>query len=154
LIARHRPVGTAVLPKILSICLTAVVACAAPSGPAVVIDTPSGSARFRVEVVDTDATRERGLMGRTSLDDDAGMFFVWDSDTSSRFWMKDTLIPLTVAFITEAGEIVRTLDMEPCRADPCTSYDPLVTYRMALEVKQGALERRGVRVGDRARLVR
>jgi hypothetical protein len=93
-------------------------------------------------------------MGRTSLGDDAGMVLIWGTDTSSPFWMRDTPIPLTVAFIAEGGEILRMLDMEPCPGDPCTIYDPRVTYRMALEVKQGALERRGVRVGDRARLVR
>jgi hypothetical protein len=126
----------------------------APPPPYVAIDTSAGTRIVRVEIADTDPARERGLMGRASLDDDAGMIFIWAADTSSPFWMKDTLIPLTVAFIADGGEIVRTLDMNPCRADPCAIHDPRVTYRMALEVKQGALERRGVRVGDRARLVR
>jgi uncharacterized membrane protein (UPF0127 family) len=68
--------------------------------------------------------------------------------------MKDTPLRLTVAFISAEGEILKTLDMEPCTADPCPIYDPRVTYRMALEVRQGALERLGARVGDRVRLVR
>jgi hypothetical protein len=152
--AAWSPVGTAVASAILILLLVPILSCVSPSGPAVLIDTSSGTARFRVEIADTDVLRERGLMGRSALDDDAGMVFIWAADTSGPFWMKDTLVPLTVAFISEGGEILRTLDMEPCRTDPCTIYDPRVTYRMALEVKQGELERRGVRAGDRARLVR
>jgi len=110
--------------------------------------------RFRVEIADTEPVRERGLMGRTSLDDDAGMVFVWTEDTSSPFWMKDTPLRLSIAFIAADGEVLRTFDMEPCQGDPCPVYDPHLSYRTALEVRQGALERRGVRVGDRARLVR
>jgi hypothetical protein len=120
----------------------------------VVFDTPSGGARVRVEIADTDPLRERGLMGRTSLDDDAGMLFQWTDDTSVAFWMKDTLIPLSIAFLSADGRVLSLLDMEPCRADPCPVYDPHVSYRMALEAKQGAFTRWGVRVGDRARLVR
>lgn len=131
----------------------ALAACA-PSGPAVAFDTGHGPVRVRVEVADTPATRERGLMGRTSLDDDAGMLFVWDGDAASAFWMKDTLIPLSVAFIDADGTVLRILDMEPCRADPCPLYDPQVRYRMALEMRQGAFSRWGVRPGDRARLAR
>ncbi len=114
----------------------------------------SGIVRFRVEIADTDALRERGLMGRTALEDDAGMLFVWSDDTSSAFWMKDTPLRLSIAFIGADGAVLRTFDMEPCQADPCPVYDPHVSYRMALEVRQGALERRGMRVGDRARLIR
>ncbi len=133
----------------------ALGACAGPwAGPAVVIDTASGSALIRVEIADTEALREKGLMGRTALADDAGMLFVWSDDTASSFWMKDTLIPLSVAFIAPDGRVLGLLDLEPCRADPCPVYDPHATYRMALEVTQGGFARLGVRVGDRARLVR
>ena len=139
-------------PKV-ALALLAVGACAA-TGPAVVFDTATGSARVRVEIADTDPLRERGLMGRTSLADDAGMLFQWPEDTTSSFWMKDTLIPLSIAFVSVDGRVLALLDMEPCRADPCPTYDPHVSYRMALEAKQGAFVRWGVRVGDRARLVR
>lgn len=125
-----------------------------PRPPYVAIDTAQAARFVRVEIADTQPLRERGLMGRTSLDEDAGMLFVWPEDTTSSFWMKDTPLPLTIAFISAEGEIVRIFDMDPCAGDPCPTYDPRIVYRMALEVRQGALERRAIRVGDPVRLVR
>ncbi len=125
-----------------------------PAPPFVAIEAAEATRFVRVEIAETDAARERGLMGRTSIDEDAGMLFVWPDDTSSAFWMKDTLIRLTVAFVSADGRIVRMFDMEPCTADPCPLYDPREMYRMALEVRQGALDHKGVRVGDRIRVVR
>lgn len=93
-------------------------------------------------------------MGRARLDDDAGMAFLWPEDTDSAFHMRETLIPLTVAFFAADGRILTTLDMVPCTTDPCVAYQPGLRYRGALEVKAGALERAGVRVGDRLRIVR
>jgi uncharacterized membrane protein (UPF0127 family) len=66
--------------------------------------------------------------------------------------MKNTLIPLSIAFYDVDGTILRILDMEPCRSDPCRVYDPGVRYAGALEVNQGAFERWGVREGDRLEL--
>jgi uncharacterized protein len=67
--------------------------------------------------------------------------------------MKDTLIPLSIAFYGADGRIVRILDMEPCRRDPCPVYDPHATYRGALEVNQGEFRRWGVEVGDTLRVI-
>ncbi|MGH2378995.1 MAG: DUF192 domain-containing protein [Candidatus Limnocylindria bacterium] len=138
---------------------TALAACApaapaAAPGPRVEFATEGGVVAVRVEVVDTPETRQRGLMGRTSLDDDAGMLFVWPEDARSSFYMKDTLIPLSIAFIAADGTVLRILDMEPCPADPCPSYDPQTSYRTALEVGQGAFTRWGVQEGDTARVIR
>ena len=63
--------------------------------------------------------------------------------------MKNTLIPLSIAFYDRRGRIVRILDMTPCRADPCPVYDPRATYRYALEVNRGAFKRWKVHMGDR-----
>lgn len=82
------------------------------------------------------------------------MAFLWTEDTTTGFHMKDTLIPLTVAFFDVDGRILRILEMVPCRADPCPAYDPGVRYRGALEVNAGALERKGARPGDRVRIER
>lgn len=139
---------------IIARALAAALVVCAPRGPALTFDTAHGPVRVNVEIVDTPEARERGLMGRTSLDDDAGMLFVWDADASSAFWMKDTLIPLSVAFIAADGTVLRILDMDPCRADPCPVYDPRTSYRMALEAKQGAFAKWSVAPGDHARLVR
>ena len=132
-----------------------VAACASePAPPRAVIETASGRVIFRAEIADSDQLRGRGLMGRERLAEDAGMAFLWDDDTGTAFHMKDTLIPLTVAFFDAEGRILRLLDMVPCAADPCPAYDPGVRYRGALEVNAGALERKGVRTGDRVRIER
>jgi uncharacterized membrane protein (UPF0127 family) len=135
----------------------ALVACGPPGpppAPYLAIETADATRFVRVEIAETEGQRERGLMGRTTLEEDAGMIFIWLEDISSGFWMKDTTLRLSIAFISARGEIVRTFDMEPCTADPCPVYDPHTQYRMALEVRQGALDRLGARVGDRVRLVR
>ncbi|MEA2452337.1 MAG: uncharacterized protein QOG04_1047 [Actinomycetota bacterium] len=116
------------------------------------IDTEEGSVLVRIEVADTPELQELGLMNRTSLDDDAGMLFLFFEDTTVGFWMKNTLIPLSVAFFNRDGEILSILDMEPCEADPCPSYDPGVTYRGALEVNKGAFDDWGATVGDTVRV--
>jgi hypothetical protein len=107
-----------------------------------------------VEVADDDGERQVGLMNRESLPADAGMIFLFEADSSGGFWMKNTLIPLSIAFVDSGGTILRILDMEPCEADPCEVYDPGVFYRSALEVNKGAFDRLGVEEGDRLRLER
>lgn len=109
---------------------------------------------FRVEIADTDPVRARGLMGRERLAEDAGMAFLWTEDTATGFHMRETFIPLTVAFFDAEGRILRLLEMTPCSADPCPAYEPGLRYRGALEVNAGALARKGVRVGDRLRIER
>ena len=88
-------------------------------------------------------------MFREALPADSGMVFVYPSDHTGGYWMKNTLIPLSIAFYDASGRIVRILDMKPCRADPCRVYDPGVAYRGALEVNQGAFRRWSVEEGDR-----
>ncbi|HEX5470009.1 MAG TPA: DUF192 domain-containing protein [Gaiellaceae bacterium] len=107
---------------------------------------------MRVEVADTEAERERGLMGRSSLAADSGMLFVFGEEHRGAFWMKDTLIPLSIAFYGEDGRILRILDMVPCKEEPCPLYDPEVAYEGALEVNAGAFERWGVSEGDGLRI--
>jgi uncharacterized membrane protein (UPF0127 family) len=96
---------------------------------------------WQVAVADTPQLRAQGLMGVTDLGDVDGMLFVWDSDTPSWFWMKDTLIPLDIAFFRADGSPVAVLSMVPCEADPCPSYGPAGgrAYRYALEAPAGQL---------------
>lgn len=127
-----------------------------PLGPEAVatITTSAGeTVRVDVEIADDDAERVRGLMFRESLPDDAGMIFLFDRPQTRGFWMKNTLIPLSIAYFDGAGEIVRILDMQPCRADPCDVYEPGVAYRGALEVNLGAFRRWGVQAGDQIELI-
>lgn len=97
-----------------------------------------------VYLADTPALRREGLMGWERLPEGTGMLFVFDEEREGGFWMKDTLLPLTIAFAAADGGLVAILEMEPCEAEPCPTYDPGVAYRYALEVEQGALETRGV----------
>lgn len=124
------------------------------SSPRAVIETDAGDVVVQVEIADSSAERAKGLMGRQQLPEDAGMVFLFPADSSTAFWMKDTLIPLSIAFYRADGTIVRILDMEPCRRDPCRVYDPQATYRGALEVNRGAFRRWGVVAGDRVRVER
>jgi uncharacterized membrane protein (UPF0127 family) len=113
-----------------------------------VIRADSGSVTLEVEVADEASERETGLMGRRSLPEEGGMAFLWPGPVRATFWMKDTLIPLSIAFWGENGDIVSILDMDPCRADPCPTYDPGVAFVGALEVNQGFFDTHGVAVGD------
>jgi uncharacterized protein len=119
-----------------------------PHGTAV-ITTAHQRISVQVEIADTEQARERGLMFRRRLAPRAGMVFVFPRDVRGAFWMKNTLIPLSIAFYDRRGRIVRILDMAPCRADPCPVYEPKATYRYALEVNRGAFRRWNVHVGDR-----
>ena len=120
----------------------------------VVIETDTRAVRVPVEVAENDEQRQFGLMFRQALPPNAGMVFVFEGDTTGGFWMKNTLIPLSIAFFGGRGQILAILDMEPCRSNPCPLYDPGVAYRGALEVNKGAFERWGVEKGDRIRLER
>ena len=104
---------------------------------------------LNVELADTGPRRTRGLMSREALDPDAGMLFLFTQTTQGGFWMKDTLIPLSIAFIDDAGAIVDILDMEPLTT---TIHTPSAPYRWALEVNQGWFTENGVTIGDAVRL--
>ena len=142
--------------------LLLATACSSPANPSprakssptplqhspALIETDNGSVLFNVELAVTDRERSRGLMGRKSLGADDGMAFLFFQPTRQGFWMKNTLIPLTVAFFDDKGRILKILDMPPCDASPCPIYRPGVTYDGALEVNRGALQSNGVDVGD------
>jgi hypothetical protein len=101
-----------------------------------------------LEVARTPEAWARGLMGRASLPEDGGMVFLFDGQTRAAFWMKDTLIPLSILFWQGNGGIIDILDMSPCRADPCPVYQASAPYVGAIEMNRGAFERLGVEVGD------
>ena len=119
-----------------------------PERAAAIIDTGEDVVLVNVDVADTAEERRVGLMNRESLDEDEGMLFVLFEPSTGGFWMKNTSIPLSVAFFDQAGKILSILDMDPCEADPCPTYDPGVPFWGALEVNQGAFEKWGVRKGD------
>jgi uncharacterized membrane protein (UPF0127 family) len=85
-----------------------------------------GPHALKVEVVRTDEDRARGLMHRPKLDRDAGMLFIFDEPAYHSMWMKNTLIPLSVAFVDAQGAILNILDMEPQTLDSHLSAGPSV----------------------------
>jgi uncharacterized protein len=107
---------------------------------------------FRPELANTPAQRSRGLMHRTRAPKD-GMLFVFPEATSGGFWMKNTLVPLTIVFFDSAGMRVRKLSMTPCRTASCPIYDPGRDYRFALELRASDT-RRARTIGPRSALAR
>jgi len=109
-------------------------------------------APLRPELARTPAQREVGLMHRQQAPKD-GMLFVFPAVASEGFWMRNTLVPLTVVFFDSTGRRVRKLSMTPCAADPCPVYYPHRRYRFALELP-AADTRRGRTLGPLAALRR
>jgi uncharacterized membrane protein (UPF0127 family) len=109
---------------------------------------------LHVEIAETEAARQRGLMDRTSLARDSGMAFLFGSPVQVGFYMKDTLIPLSIAFWDQNLRIVTILDMRPCRADPCPDYFAQRPFVGAVEANQGFFAEHGVEVGEKVELER
>jgi uncharacterized protein len=125
-----------------------------PDLPAVIIDASGGrKVEVRVEIAEGTFEQMRGLMYRTALGRDRGMLFVYEVEQYLSFWMKNTRIPLSIAFIDSKGRITDILDMKPLDDRPphYVSSEPVM---YALEVNQGFFDDRGVRVGDHAELPR
>lgn len=106
-----------------------------------------------VLVADTADQRARGLMEVTDLGGYDGMLFRFEAESASGFWMKDTVLPLSIAYLDADGAVVSTADMDPCPdGAACPSYPAEAPYRMALEVAQGDLDELGLVEGSSSRL--
>lgn len=108
--------------------------------------------KLTVQVADTLKKREKGLMFVEQLHENEGMLFVYSGKTYGGFWMKNTLIPLSIAFLDSDGKILRILDMVPCKKDDCPIYDPELFYRYALEVNLGWFVKNQIKEGDFVKL--
>lgn len=104
---------------------------------------------IRLELARTDAEKTTGLMNIKKLDPDTGMIFIWTDATHDSFWMENTYIPLTIAFLNGVGTIQEMMDMQPLTTNLHTPKDP---YLYAIEVNQGFLVKNGIGVEDRVRL--
>ena len=113
------------------------------------IDRSASSVVIDIELADTHARRTRGLMFRERLPADAGMLFLFPADETKGFWMRNTRVPLSIAFIGAGGRIQEIRDMQPLDE---TSVRPAHAYRWALEVNQGWFARNDVEVGNHVRL--
>ena len=111
-------------------------------------------ASLTVRIADSAEEQRQGLMGVESLGEDRGMAFVYDDPTTGSFWMKDTLIPLSIAFV-DGDRIVAIEEMTPCETDPCPTWDSGgAAYTLAIEANAGWFTAHGIAVGDRATLER
>lgn len=118
--------------------------------PSATVVTPAGDTiLLRLTVASTEPQRETGLMYVRRLDPDSGMIFVWPTLTLESFWMENTYIPLTVAFLSPDGTIQQLLDMQPLTA---ILHTPALPYQYAIEVNQGFFAAHGIRTGDRLTL--
>lgn len=116
-----------------------------PAADLTIVNLLGESVVVPVEVADAPDERQMGLMGRTALPADAGMLFVFEAEQPLSFWMKDTLIPLSIAFIDAQGQILDIQDMQPLDE---TSHVSAAPAQYALEVNQGFFAERGIQVGD------
>ena len=107
-----------------------------------------GNTRITAEVASKPADRRKGLMHRESLPEDHGMLFIFPREEIRSFWMKNTPLPLSIAFADAGGRIVRIADLTPHSLRAVSSGRPA---KLALEMNQGWFERRGVFVGDAIR---
>jgi uncharacterized protein len=103
----------------------------------------------RLEAAADPAARARGLMGRGKVPTGTGMVFLYPQDVTEAYWMKDTLVPLSIAFVAADGRVVSVAEMTPCVADPCPSWAPAGPYRYAVELAAGAFRAAGVGKGDK-----
>jgi hypothetical protein len=127
-----------------------LAAACARGAPIALIHTAAGVVEVALEVVDTPAARERGLMYRSSLADGHGMLFVFPEEADHHFWMKNTLIPLDLLFIGPDRRVVGLVrEAEPLSTVPRGVGRP---SRWVLEVPGGFAARRGIAVGDRVEL--
>ena len=136
-----------VIAAALATCLTAAAGVAEPA-----VRLKLDGVAFSPELAMTSAERSVGLMHRRRAPAD-GMLFVFPQDSTGGFWMKNTLVPLTIAFFDRDGKRVRKLSMTPCTTDSCRVYSPGRRYRFALELR--ATDRRpALRLGPLAEIRR
>ncbi len=125
-----------------------VLACAAASGCSSssmrVVRCTLGDAQLKVELAQTEGQRQRGLMYRSKLGKNRGMIFIYDDEQVRSFWMKNTNIPLSVAFLDDGKKIVHIADMQPRTQDSHSSLHPC---QYVLEVNKGWFDDNGVEVG-------
>lgn len=106
----------------------------------------AGLYNIQAEVAQTPDERATGLMFRKTMGANSGMLFVFEQPATQCFWMKNTLLPLSIAFIADDGSIVNFADMKPQVLDSHCSAKPV---RFALEMNQGWFAKRGIKAGTK-----
>lgn len=110
------------------------------------IKLQAGMYQIDAQVAQTPEQRSTGLMFRSDMPAHEGMLFVFEQPATQCFWMKNTLIPLTAAFVSDNGTIVNLADMKPQTTDSHCSAQPV---RFVLEMNQGWFAKRGLKAGSK-----
>lgn len=138
--------------RVLALLLAAACGpAAAQQGPQPRLPTvplTAGMHVIQAEVAATPTQQMIGMMGRRSMGTNEGMLFVYEQPDRLCFWMRNTLIPLSIAFVADDGRIVHLADMKPLDETSHCSTEPV---RFALEMNQGWFAKRGMKKGDRLR---
>jgi uncharacterized membrane protein (UPF0127 family) len=108
----------------------------------------AGMHQIEVQLAVTPAQRQTGLMFRKEMPQGEGMLFIFEEPTRQCFWMKNTLLPLTAAFVADDGTIVNLADMKPQTTDSHCSDKPV---RYVLEMNVGWFAKKGIKAGSRLR---
>jgi uncharacterized membrane protein (UPF0127 family) len=133
--------------KTLLLCLAFVATAQAQGEAQPKLDSVTLSAgmhNIRAEVARTPLQRQMGLMFRQTMAAHEGMLFAFDAPSKQCFWMKNTPLPLSIAFVADDGRIVNIADMQPQTVESHCSAEPV---RFALEVNQGWFAKRGIQPG-------
>ncbi|MBU5689641.1 MAG: DUF192 domain-containing protein [Candidatus Aenigmatarchaeota archaeon] len=105
--------------------------------------------KLNLEVADTFEEMSRGLMFRQKLGESEGMIFVFDKEKMTSFWMKNTLIPLDMIFVSENGTINEIkVDVQPCYQDPCETYPSKYPSKFVIELNANYTVKKNINVGD------
>ena len=135
--------GAALIAQLMT---TAAVAQEKPQMDLRRVTLSAGIHQIDAQVAATDDQRQIGLMHRADMPYGEGMLFVFDMPSKQCFWMKNTLLPLTAAFVADDGTIVNFEDMKPKSTVPHCSAKPV---RFVLEMNQGWFAKKGIKVGAR-----
>ncbi len=134
-----------------ALALAAALPAAAQGGPQPRLPTvplTAGMHVIQAELAVTPAQQATGMMFRREMGANEGMLFIDESPSERCFWMRNTLIPLSIAFVADDGRIVNIADMQPQSDESHCSAEPV---RMALEMRQGWFAKRGIKAGFRLR---
>tara|TARA_B100000959_G_scaffold272831_1_gene322651 strand:- start:13682 stop:14110 length:429 start_codon:yes stop_codon:yes gene_type:complete len=107
------------------------------------------TAKLNLIISNTDAARRKGLMNQSFLEKNTGMLFIWPSSNKQCMWMKNTSLPLSVAYLSSDGRILEIYDMVPFSEDSICS---MKNVRMAVEVNQGWFAKNKISLGDKINL--
>jgi uncharacterized membrane protein (UPF0127 family) len=108
-----------------------------------------GQSVLWVEVADNPRSREQGLMFRKTMPGDEGMLFIFEHPQMQSFWMKNTYLPLDIAFISEQGVIINIRTMKPLDEGP--RYRSLAPALYVIETNAGWFEQNGIKAGDKVK---